>query len=136
MKILILTAILSLACTTKVSEWVLLNAPADQYTLIYFYSGQINETARDQNASIDREIKPANIEFRSVEKKDIIQPYYTLYYGNRLFRRYNDPKDLARDFKNILGIGFGEGIGLYTAFLVSLLILLPVIRRRTKRVCR
>ena len=50
LKILILTAILSLACTTKVSEWVLLNAPADQYTLIYFYSGQINETARDQNA--------------------------------------------------------------------------------------
>jgi len=94
LKILILTAILSLACTTKVSEWVLLNAPADQYTLIYFYSGQINETARDQNASIGREIKPANIEFRSVEKKDIIQPYYTLYYGNRLFRRYNDPKDL------------------------------------------
>ncbi|OGX17588.1 MAG: hypothetical protein A3K83_00440 [Omnitrophica WOR_2 bacterium RBG_13_44_8b] len=33
---------------------------------------------------------------------------------------------LARDFKNILGIGFGEGIGLYAVFLVSLLILLPV----------
>ncbi|TFG43586.1 MAG: hypothetical protein E4H43_01515, partial [Bacteroidia bacterium] len=73
LKILILSAIISLACTTKVSEWVLLNAPAGQYTLIYFYNGQINETARNHNALIGREINSANIEFRSVEKKDITQ---------------------------------------------------------------
>jgi spermidine synthase len=32
---------------------------------------------------------------------------------------------LSRDFKNILGITYGEGIGLYQIFFVSLLILLP-----------
>jgi hypothetical protein len=94
-KILILAAIFSLACTTKVSEWVLLNAPANQYTLIYFYNSHITETSRNQNALIEREINPANIVFRSVEKNDISQPYFALYYGNRFFSRYNDPGELA-----------------------------------------
>lgn len=95
LKILILSALLSLACTTKVSEWVLLNSPANQYSLIYFYNGQLHETVRNQQASITREIKPANIDFRSIEKKDITQPYYALYYGNRFLERYNDPKELT-----------------------------------------
>ncbi len=94
-KIILLSAILSLACTTKVSEWVLVNAPAGRYTLIYFYKDQINETARNRNSSVSREINHANIDFRSVEKKDIVEPYYALYHGNRLFERYDDPKNLS-----------------------------------------
>lgn len=94
-KIVLLSAILSLACTTKVSEWVLVNAPAGRYTLIYFYKDQINEAVRNKNASVAREISSANIDFRSVEKKEIAQPYYALYYGNRFFARYDDPKNIS-----------------------------------------
>ena len=94
LKILIVASVLSLACTTKVSEWVLLNAPANQYSLIYFHNGQLTETVRNQNTSIAREIRPANIDFRSIEKKDITQPYYALYFRSRVFARFNDPKEL------------------------------------------
>ncbi len=95
LKILTLAAILSLACTTKVSEWVLLNTVPNQYTLVYFHSAPLNEASEKQNALISNSIKPANIEFRSVERKDIKEPYFGLYYGSRFFTRYNDPKDLA-----------------------------------------
>jgi predicted adenine nucleotide alpha hydrolase (AANH) superfamily ATPase len=93
-RLLFLAAILSLACTTKVSEWVLLNASPEQYTLVYFHNTPVNETIRMQNANIGKEIKPANIQFRSLEKKDIERPYYALYYENRLFARYDDYRDL------------------------------------------
>ena len=94
LKILILASVVSLACTTKVSEWVLLNALPNQYTLIYFYKSTLNEIAGKQNVLLTKDIAPANIKFRSVERKDIEQPYYGLYYGTRFFSRYNDYKDL------------------------------------------
>jgi len=94
MRILILAAIWALACTTKVSEWVLLNAPANQYTLIYFYNGPDKWDSQKSERFNKQGDQTCHIEFRSVEKKDIGQPFYSLYYGNRLFRRYNDPKDL------------------------------------------
>ncbi len=93
-KILILASIVSLACTTKVSEWVLLNTLPNQYTLIYFYKNSLNEAIIKQNELIGKEITPANIHFKSIERKDIEQPYYGIYYGNRFFSRYNDYKDL------------------------------------------
>lgn len=93
-KILILAALLSLACTTKVSEWVLLNAPANQYTLVYYYKNSVTESALRNNTSIGNEIKHANITFRSVEKDDIDKPYYGLFYERRFFARYNNYDEL------------------------------------------
>ena len=93
-KILILASIVSLACTTKVSEWVLLNTLSNQYTLIYFYKNSLNEAIIKQNALLGKDIAPANIHFKSIERKDIEQPYYGLYYGSRFFSRYYDYKDL------------------------------------------
>jgi hypothetical protein len=88
------SSVISLACTTKVSEWVLLNAPANQYSLVYYYNNSLNETARKQNTVIVENIKPANIQYISIVKKDTEQPYYALYYGNRFFARYDDFQDL------------------------------------------
>jgi len=95
LKILTLSAILSLACTTKVSEWVLLNTVPGQYTLVFFHKTPLTEADRKQNATISNNIKPANIEFRSVERKDIKESYFGLYYGSRIFEKYNNQKDLA-----------------------------------------
>jgi hypothetical protein len=93
-KILFLSGLLSLACTTKVSEWVLLNSLPDEYALIYFHKDPLSEKEKQQNTEVGKNIRTANIQFRSLPKKDIDQPYYGLYYKNRLFSKYNDPGGL------------------------------------------
>lgn len=93
-KIIILAALLSLACTTRVSEWVLLNALPNQYTLICFHNGPISETLKNQNNSVTESIKASNIDFKTVTRQDIKEPYYGLFYEDRLFSRYNNPGEL------------------------------------------
>lgn len=93
-KTLVLAGILCLACTTKVSEWVLLNADPGQYTLVYLHKNAINEKIKGANEALKQSIKGANISFREVLKEDAVQPYYALYYGNRLFSRYDSPEQI------------------------------------------
>ena len=90
LKILIILAILNLACTTKVSEWVLLNSSADRYLLVYYHSGAVSESVRQQNRDLEGRTKGANFLFRPVLKEDIKEPYYALYYNDRLFSEYAD----------------------------------------------
>lgn len=90
-KILVLAGILSLACTTRVSEWVLVNALPNQYTLVYFHKGQLTEAQKKQNAEVTESIKNANIQFRTATREDVINPWYGLYYENRLFSKYENP---------------------------------------------
>jgi hypothetical protein len=87
-------ALFGLACTTKVSEWVLLNAPANRYTLVYFYKSLPGENTNHQNSALKESMKNANINFTSEQKNDISQPYYALYYGGRVFARYPDVKSM------------------------------------------
>ena len=89
-KFLIIAAILSLSCTTKVSEWVLLNSPADKYLLVYYHHQDIPQPVVMQHNGLQKKLQPANVLFRSVEKENIEQPYYALYYYNRLFATYKD----------------------------------------------
>lgn len=93
-KILIIGAFISLACTTKVSEWVLLNAPASQYTLVYFHNKQMSDLEIQHNSLIQNEIKSANIQFKTIEKKDAGKSWYGLYYGNKLFSKFIDYNNL------------------------------------------
>lgn len=94
LRIIVTAGLISLACTTKVSEWVLLNSLSDQYTLFYFHKAALSESAKRQNAEINKGIKAANIQLRNVLKQDINEPYYALYYKNRLFSAYNEFNDL------------------------------------------
>jgi hypothetical protein len=96
LKILIMAAILSMACTTKVSEWILLNTLPNEYILAYYHKDPLAETVKQQNSSISRDIKSANIQFKDILKKDIDRPYYALYYKNRLFSRYYDYSELDK----------------------------------------
>ena len=96
-KIIILAGLISLACTTRVSEWVLLNSFPDQYTLICFHNGPLNETLKKQNLSVAERIKTANIQFKTVTRQDIKEPFWVLYYENRFFSRYNNPDE----FRNL-----------------------------------
>jgi hypothetical protein len=92
-KILALAGIISLACTTKVSEWVLLNAPAHTYTLVYFHGGQSGGNAKNLNDALIKDIAGANIRFRDVVS-DVKDPYYALYYEDRLFTKYDQYSQL------------------------------------------
>jgi hypothetical protein len=94
LKIVIPAAILGLACTTKVSEWVLLNAPADRYLLVYNSNGPVPDHVRQINKAIENRSGKANLQYRQVIKPEIRKPYFALYYKNRLFGEYPDPGSL------------------------------------------
>jgi hypothetical protein len=96
-KIIILAGLISLACTTRVSEWVLLNSLPDQYTLICFHNSPLSETLKKQNLTVADRIKSANIQFKTITRQDIKETYYGLYYEDRLFSRYNNPDE----FRNL-----------------------------------
>ncbi len=94
LKTIVIAGILSLACTTKVSEWVLTNSQPDEYVLAYYHKDPLSETVKKQNAAIAGDISSANIQFRTVLKKDIDKPYYALIYDNRVFSKYYNPQEL------------------------------------------
>jgi hypothetical protein len=94
-KIILLAGILSLACTTRVSEWVLLNGIPKSYNLVYFHSSPISESVKEQNLALSENIKSANIRFETVKRPEIKGPYYALFYEGRLFSRYETAGELA-----------------------------------------
>jgi hypothetical protein len=93
-KTLAVAGFLSIACTTKVSEWVLLNTVPNQYTLVYFHNTPVPLKVRQQNATLTENISAANIQFKDVQRGDADKPYYALYYGDRHFSSYADPGEL------------------------------------------
>lgn len=95
-KILILAGILSLACTTKVSEWVLLNSAPNQYTLVYYHNSLLSDSQKQQNSKISMDIRDANILFKNVQSKEVAKPYYALYYQDKIFTKYDDFKELDK----------------------------------------
>lgn len=92
-KTLILTGLLSLACTTKVSEWVLLNSFPDSYLLVFYNKGPLQEADREINKQLALKLKSANVQFRTMTKEST-GPHYALYYDSRLFSEYADYKEL------------------------------------------
>jgi len=94
-KIILLAGMISLACTTRVSEWVLLNAVPNSYTLVYFHKSPISESIKKQNQAVNERIRTANIQFKTVSRPEITTPYYGLYYQNRLFSRFETADELT-----------------------------------------
>jgi len=92
-KTLIVASLISLACTTRVSEWVLLNALPNQYTLIYFDKNPVTETVKMQNKEVVDRMKTANIQFKTVVRNEVSESWYGLYYEDRLFARYKTPPE-------------------------------------------
>jgi len=92
--IILSAALISLACTTRVSEWVLLNALPNQYTLVYFHKGSVSESVKNKNQELTEGISTANIQFKTVSRQEIAEPYYGLYYEGRFFSKYKTVDDL------------------------------------------
>lgn len=92
-KILIIGALLSIACTTKVSEWVLLNSVPDTYLLVYFHDNEISETVKKQHSEIENQFKTANILLKTMQSDEVEKPYYALYFNNRLIKENISEKE-------------------------------------------
>jgi hypothetical protein len=95
LKALIIAAVISIACTTKVSEWVLVNSIADKYRLVYYHKGNIGDEATVQNRKIENWTGTTNIIFSKSVNETVNKPYYALYYGDRLFARYEDYSSIS-----------------------------------------
>ncbi|MCY1719645.1 hypothetical protein OU798_04790 [Prolixibacteraceae bacterium Z1-6] len=98
LKILFIGAVLCLACTTKVSEWVLLNETPENYVLVYFHKRALTAEEIQQNAKLEQELDGANVVFKTMERREIEKPYYALLYNNRIvsdFENYKALQDLA-----------------------------------------
>jgi hypothetical protein len=94
LNLIIIVVVFSLACTTKVSEWVLLNSVPDKYILVYFHKNEITESVKRQNAELERRFNSANILVKSMQRDEIEKPYYGLYFNNRLVTEYAGEKEL------------------------------------------
>jgi len=95
LKILLGAALLSLACTTKVSEWILLNEVPDKYVLVYYHNSPLTDSEKLQNEELQNQLKQANILFTADKKDDIKKPHYALYFRNELIAEYEDYNALA-----------------------------------------
>ena len=93
-RVILLSGLISLACTTRVSEWVLLNALQEKYTLISYHNTPSGEKVNRQNNALKEKFKHANLNVSSVIKEDLKQPYYALYYKNKLIEKYVDYNDI------------------------------------------
>ena len=95
-RVIILAGILGLSCSTRVSEWVLINALPEMYTLVYFHGGEITAGEVKQNEALQPAMESANIRFRTSRKGGIQTPYYVLYYMDRVFARYNSAPEIKQ----------------------------------------
>lgn len=96
LKIVLLVAIAGLACTTKVSEWVLLNAPADRYMLVYHHNGDISDAVKLQHIQMEKNITAANLSFVTKNEPGAQKPYYTLHYNQRIFMQTGDFAEITK----------------------------------------
>ncbi len=94
LKVILLSGLISLACTTRVSEWVLLNSFPEKYTLISYYNTPSGEKVNKQNNALKENFKQANLNVSSVIKEDLKQPYFALYYKNKLLEKYANYSDI------------------------------------------
>lgn len=96
LKIIIIGAVLSMACTTKVSEWILLNEAPQKYVLVYFHKNKLTETIQSRNNEIENQLKQANILFKTMGTDEIEKPYYALYFNNHLITKFDDYKAIEK----------------------------------------
>jgi hypothetical protein len=113
LKILIIGALLSMACTTKVSEWVLLNSVPEKYLLVYFHKEELTGIEKEQYAEIENQYKSANLLFKTMQRDEIEKPYYALYFNNRLISEFADKKALAKmansPFRKMIASDLNDG---------------------------
>jgi hypothetical protein len=93
--LILIAGLISLACTTRVSEWILLNASPSNYTLVYFQNGPPDESITRQNQQLSESFRGANIQFKTVDRQEAASPYFGLFYKDRLFSKFKSTNELS-----------------------------------------
>lgn len=106
---LVLSFSLAYPCTTKVSEWTLLNFPAANYEQVYFSNKKLDKHVIQEHEKIRQLIKDVNLNFSVIdinqlknENEKIMfemagkekMPFYALYYKNQLFTQFESAGEL------------------------------------------
>ncbi len=94
-KIFVIAAVFSLSCTTKVSEWILLNSEAEKYVLVYYHSQPVQESLKMKHAELEKLSETANLIFKTLKNESVDKPVYRLFYGNRLISEYSGFDELS-----------------------------------------
>ncbi len=81
-------------CTTKVSEWVLINNVPEKYSLVYYYAKPVDDQVKLSNKAVSEELKSSNLVFSEVRNQDIESPFYALCYRQRLIRKFENVSQL------------------------------------------
>lgn len=96
LKTLIIGALLSIACKTKVSEWVLLNSNPEKYSLVYFHQNELTASENQQNIMLENQFQQANLLVKQIKRVDVRKSYYALYFNNHLISEYADTKAASK----------------------------------------
>jgi hypothetical protein len=84
--VILISGMMIIPCTTKVSEWVLLNVIPEDYQLLY-YRGVTSPA--DSNEKLSGELSGSNMRYREVKNESGTPDWYGLYYKRRLVAKYN-----------------------------------------------
>ena len=95
LKILIFTGLLGFFCTTRVSEWVLLNHVPEDYLLVYYSAKETGNEVKTANKAAFSKMNTANIQFREIRNENTKEPYYALYHQKRTVRNYASISEMA-----------------------------------------
>lgn len=94
LKAFLISGVMTLFCTTKVSEWVLLNTEPEKYLLVYHHNQDISDQVRNVHRELISKNSGANVDFQEMKSSSVKQPYYALYYRKRVVRKYNSYAEL------------------------------------------
>ncbi len=97
-RLLLLSTLVSLACTTKVSEWVMLNAPPDAYTLVYNHYAPLSDSEISQIGMMEKSSSGANLSVHTRKIQGSGTPFFSVYYDGRLVERFQN----TIDYKNLV----------------------------------
>ncbi len=86
----------SFACTTKVSEWVLLNSVSEKHLLVYFHKNKLTENENQQNKELENRFKNTNLILKTMQSDELEKPYYGLYFNNRLILEFTDNRAIEK----------------------------------------
>ncbi len=112
-------------CTTKVSEWTMLNFAPASYEFVYFTNGKLDNQTIQKHEKIQQLIKDVNLNFSIIDINHFknrnekmmfemaqkeTKPIYALYYKNQLFSQFNSTDELLSLLESPMLAGIADEI--------------------------
>jgi hypothetical protein len=114
---IILSFSIAFPCTTKVSEWTLLNFPPAFYKFVYFTNNKLDNKTIQAHKKIKQFFKDFNLKFNKIDinhfknenEKKLFElaennkmPFYAIYYKEQLFAQFKHADELLSSLQSPL----------------------------------